>query len=110
MTSLDGVQYLAMLQSINLDTVRGISSVKELALSTALKRVNLNNLGAIDTLKPLRALPEVEMLNFVESTNITDGDIAVLAEFPMLKICGFMNRRHYNMTREELSRQLAIRG
>jgi hypothetical protein len=60
--------------------------------------LHLTNLGAIETLAPLRALKGLETVMFVESTNVEDGHVAFLREIGVRKVW-FQDRKHYDATR-----------
>jgi hypothetical protein len=66
---------------------------------TALKKLHLNNGGAIASLKPLLNLDGLESVMFYESTNIVDGDLSPLLRQKNLARISFQNRRHYSHQR-----------
>lgn len=107
--SLEGIEGLISLEELIVDTCRGISTISELGALTNLRFINLDNDDAIESLKPLRTLDNLERVGFTMSTEIVDGDMTVLLGLKNLKMVGFRNRKHYTHTREELDAILAKR-
>lgn len=100
LSSLAGIEGLTNLEEIEMDTCRKVTSVDEVAHLTALKKLHLNNGGAIASLKPLLNLDGLESVMFYESTNIVDGDLSPLLRQKNLARISFQNRRHYSHQRE----------
>jgi Leucine-rich repeat (LRR) protein len=102
LSSLDGLEVLTTLEHLEINTCRRIRSIEPIRYLTKLRHLSLDNMSEIETLQPVLALRELESLYFVESSNILDGDIALLNRLPHLRRVSFQNRRHYDCTREEL--------
>ena len=79
---------------------RKISSLEGLKNNLELRKLIIENLGDIESLSPLKNLLKLEMVIFLGSTNIVDGDLSVLNDLPLLKNVGFKNRKHYSHTRD----------
>lgn len=124
LSSLHGLEHCSNLVSLTLDELRELQSIdaigktiaiRELMIQRCFKIQNISSLencinlqhlqlnicGKIETLKPIRNLTGLKTFNFIETTNIVDGDISFLKEFRELKTLKFMNRKHYNMTTTE---------
>ena len=70
----------------------------EVADAICLKELDLFNMGRIDSLKFVEALPELERVRLSGSTEVGDGDLAVLTLHPNLKAAAFTPKNHYNIT------------
>ncbi|WP_062138016.1 hypothetical protein [Demequina aestuarii] len=55
----------------------------------------LEDCGPIDSLAPLAGMVSVERVGAIGSTNIKDGDLAVLNDLPSLRQVALARRRHY---------------
>ena len=102
LTSLRGIGRLTQLEELEVNGCRAVDQIEELATLEDLRKLQLNDDGAIASLAPLRTATGLEELLFYESTNVRDGDLAVLTQLPRLKRVWFQNRRHYTHTRESL--------
>lgn len=98
--SLDGIEALRQLEALEVNGCKSIGRIDALATLLHLRRLQLNDDGAIASLGPLRSATDLEEVLFYESTNITDGDLAPLAALPRLQHISFQNRRHYSHKRE----------
>ncbi|HKV38806.1 MAG TPA: hypothetical protein VJX67_06310 [Blastocatellia bacterium] len=101
LTSLAGIEGLADMEELNVDTCRAISNIEQVASLLRLRKLFVDNCGEIDSLKPMEKLSNLEMVGFVESTNILDGDLSPLIGLRNLSRLAFQNRRHYSHRREE---------
>lgn len=100
LTSLHGIEALRGLQALEVNGCKAIGDIDALATLSHLRRLQLNDDGPIASLSPLRSATDLEEVLFYESTNVTDGDLAPLAELPRLQHISFQNRRHYSHKRE----------
>jgi hypothetical protein len=101
LASLEGIEGLTNLEDLEIHTCRAIGSISEVGSLLRLKKLNLNNDGDIESLKPLENLNGLETVVFYESTNIVDGDLSPLLRQPNLTRVSFQNRRHYSQRRED---------
>jgi hypothetical protein len=53
-------------------------------------------------------LPHLLDFRFV-GTNVLDGDLTPLMKHPSLVTVGYMNKRHYNVSRQDIDAHLAAR-
>jgi hypothetical protein len=67
-----------------------------------LQELEVNEGGAIPSIRALADAPNLRSLEFYGSTRITDGRVAFLAELPALRDVRFMNRPTYDATRESI--------
>lgn len=102
LSSLDGIEHAQGLESLTVDTCKRVTSVEPLAACENLRELRLDNLGPIEGLRPLRALKRLERVQFVESTNVQDGEIAFFRSMGLRRVW-FANRKHYDVTREALA-------
>jgi len=86
---------------LNIDTCKAIDSIEEVGSLPRLRKLNLNNDGNIESLKPLDNLKGLELVVFYESTNILDGDLTPLWRQKNLSRVSFQNRKHYSHKRED---------
>jgi len=101
LTSLAGIEGLAALEELEIHTCRAVTSIDEVSHLLRLRKLHLNNDGAIASLKPLENFDGLESVLFYESTNIVDGDLAPLMRQKNLARVSFQNRRHYSHQRED---------
>ena len=101
LTSLAGIEGLAALEELNVDTCRSIGSIDEVGSLSRLRKLHVSNSGEIESLKPIEKLSNLEWVTFVESTNISDGDLSALLRHKKLSRVSFQNRRHYSHRRED---------
>lgn len=100
LTSLRGLGELEQLETLEVNGCKVIGRIDELAALVHLRRLQLNDDGAIASLKPLRSATALEEILFYESTNIRDGDLTPLMSLPRLQRISFQNRRHYSHKRD----------
>ncbi len=101
LNSLCGIDNLVDLEELNLSGCRKIKSIEELRRCSHLKRLFLDNNGEIESLRPLESLAALEVITFVGTTKIVDGDLSPLKRLGNLAGIAFQNRRHYTHKREE---------
>lgn len=102
LTSLRGLGELGQLEALEVNGCKAIERIDELASLVHLRRLQLNDDGAIASLNPLRSAVDLEEVLFYESTDIADGDLAPLVALPRLRNVSFQNRRHYSHKREDI--------
>lgn len=90
------------LQTLSLEGTRGFRTLDALSGLGKLRRLNISNCGQIDSIAPLVACRSLEILEFSEDTNILDGDLQPILQMPNLKYISLMNRKHYNLRREDI--------
>jgi hypothetical protein len=78
---------------------------KELRSLRNIEVLRLNSCGEIDNLDFLYDFPRLLDFRFVD-TNVRSGDLSPLIKHPTLRSAGFMDKRNYNMKREEVDRSL----
>jgi hypothetical protein len=98
------------LTELTLDNCKSLGSIDAVGEITPLKKLSLESSGEIASLQPLTKLHDLEQLLFVADTNIKDGAIRQLINIPSLREVWFQNRRHYDITREDLMKLISISG
>jgi len=63
--------------------------------------LHLNDDGILESLGPIALLANLREVLFYETTNIADGNLAMLKKLPQLEKVSFQNRRHYSHKRED---------
>lgn len=86
---------LKSLRLVRIDTCRKLESLDPIASLPNLEVLHIDNVGEIHSLEPLRANRKLRKLYFIESTNIKDGNTAIVNEMA-IRDFGFQNRKHYN--------------
>ncbi len=97
--NIDGLTGLENLQTLEIDTCKKIGSINIVGQISSLENLSVSNCGEIESLKPISKLVNLTELRFIESTNITDGDIKIVSNLPKLEKIIFQNRKHYNLKR-----------
>nr|WP_294947385.1 hypothetical protein [uncultured Mucilaginibacter sp.] len=122
--SLTGIEEFKKLKKIEFHYFRNLTHIKALAslgnilqfltIGNAKKILDFNsakqlkklevlgfsNCGSISSIKFINDMPKLESFRFV-GTNVIDGDLSPLIR---LRFAGFINKRHYSMTYEELAK------
>ena len=96
----DSIEWLHISQS------KKFSFSKNLLKLSNLKVLCLNNCGPLTDLSFLDSFPKLVDFRFV-GTNIESGDLTPLLSHPNLCSVGFLDKRHYNLKSEEVTRHLA---
>ena len=102
LSSLEGIEQFANLEMLEIERCRKISNIEPVTALKKLRRLMIANCGKIDSLKPAAELKELREIFFHESTNILDGDLAILKSLPSLQDVSFQERKHYNCRWEDL--------
>jgi len=88
------------LEDLNISNLKRVEDYKALASILTLSRLYID-VKELDSLKLLKSLPKLKTLVFA-NTNILDGKIEILKEFPSLKEAYFRNKRHYNYSNDDV--------
>lgn len=104
--SLKGIECYNKLERLEVDSCKNIGDIEALKYLTCLKELWLCNCGEIASLLPLGSIKMLNRLDFHESTNILDGNLKILKDFPCLKSVSFQNRKHYNMKNTDFNYSL----
>jgi len=123
LATIDGIEKLKKLKKIKIGSAPQLLSIAPLGKCETLEDLNINNLKRVedfnalasilalsrlyidvkelDSLNLLKSLPKMKTLVFA-NTNIVDGNIEILKDFPSLKEAHFRNKRHYNYNNEDV--------
>lgn len=93
------------LEILEFDVCRKIRDHERVAAFPRLRVLRLNDCGEMPSLKFLDRMPRLEEFSFVD-TNVLDGDLRPLFR---LKYAGFLNKKHYSHTDEEVEATIAER-
>ena len=110
MRSLSDFRAIAMLcnlRVVSIDTCRKLGNLRVFANHKQLTALDIDNVGEIESLEPLKGLPRIKSIMLREGTNIVDGNTAILAEMDVKY--AFRNRKHYNMRYDHLTGKVEIR-
>ncbi len=100
---------LPKLKYLNLDGCRALDSIQPAFSIGSLETLTFANVGKRDSLDGIDRLRRLERVIFYGSTDIRDGDLRPLLSLPRLKAVAFANRKHYNLTLDQLERFIESR-
>ena len=109
LAALTGIESNPSLLTLHIDCCKKIVDLRPLQSVSTLQEISLEDCGTLDSLAPLKSLHSLRKLFFVGTTAIADGDISLFKSLPMLRAMGFMNRKGYSHTREQIGEFLATR-
>ena len=107
LTKLESIADLksASLQFLHLDTCKKISDHAHVKNLRNLRILRFGNCGSMPSLDFLKQMPKLEELTFVD-TNVEDGDLSACLR---LERVGFLNKKHYSHTDDEVDAIIAAR-
>jgi len=89
------------LHTLIIDSCNKLNSIDVLDGLIDLETLILDNVGDLASLNVLRRLPRLKATRFAESTNVLDGNTAILKDLAIE--FGFQNRKHYNFKYDHMS-------
>lgn len=89
------------LQTLRIDTCKKLHNLDVISSLANLEALYLDNLGDIASLTPLTANKKLKVLQFIESTNILDGNTEIVRQIGLERYA-FQNRKHYNFNYDHL--------
>lgn len=96
------IRKLNSLRYLDIDTCKGLSNLRVVENCRELEFMAIDNVGPIESLLPVHNCQKLKVISFVERTNILDGKIRFLNQFPLLETVAFQERRHYDAKRVDL--------
>jgi hypothetical protein len=63
----------------------------------------------LESLRFLKKFPNLIDFRFV-NTNVLDGDLTPLIEHPTIRSVGFLNKRHYNYSDDQIDLELKLKS
>lgn len=100
----------APLRELNIQDAMGVEALNELVELSEVSWLGVGDCGAIESLKPLEALRNLERLHAWGTTRILDNDLSPLTRLPKLKELRMRSRREYRPQVTEIKEFLAARG
>jgi hypothetical protein len=97
------------LQHLHIDQSKKFEHSRELYQLKKLKVLCLNSCAPIANLKFLKHFPQLLDFRFVD-TNILDGDLTPILEHPTIRTVGFLKKRHFNYTDDEIQAELDLKS
>jgi hypothetical protein len=94
---------LRSLRTLEISSCKKLQQLDEIALLDRLETLVIDDVGTIESLRPLMVSRSLKWLYFRGDVSVTDGDTAVVQKLG-LKDYAFQNRRHYNFTYDHLVR------
>jgi hypothetical protein len=101
LSSLEGIEQLSSLRHLEVRGCRRIRNIDLVTQMSGLEVLDISNCGEIESLRPITGLPNLVHVDFIQDTNILDGDLSPLLTLPKLGDLGFRNRRHYSHKRQD---------
>ena len=109
LTCLKPLGQLISLRSLILDGCKGLNDLTPLKYLNKLETLSLNDCDSISSFEPLTHLGQIRHLYFSGSTSIENGRLKMLTQLSNLQSISFANRKHYDITRTEITEALASR-
>jgi hypothetical protein len=97
------------LQHLHINRSKKFSFADELLSLNKLRVLCLNACGPIENLSFLKHFPNLIDFRFVD-TNIIDGDLTPIIEHPTIRSVGFLNKRHYNLSEDQVDKELSSKS
>lgn len=97
------------LQHLHINQSKKFEHSDDLYHLKKLKVLCLNSCAPITNLKFLKNFPELLDFRFV-NTNILDGDLTPIIEHPTIRTVGFLNKRHFNYTYDQIKAELKLKS
>jgi hypothetical protein len=105
-----GISHLRKtLQHLHINRSKKFAITDELLSLNELRVLCLNACGPIDNLSFLKNFPNLIDFRFVD-TNVIDGDLTPIIEHPTIRSVGFLNKRHYNLTEDQVDNELRLKS
>ena len=104
LASLEGIGSLSELEILEMNTCKKIADVNVISKNRKLKKLWLENMGDIDSLKPLEHNTNLNELVFIK-TNILDGALDFIHKLPNITHVSFNNKKHYSHKNEEFKKK-----
>lgn len=104
--TLSELELLPSLQTLHCQKCSKLDDILEVSNLKNLRSLRLTDCGSIPSLGFLERMPHLEEFRFV-NTNVLDGDLSPLLR---LKWVGFLPKRHYSHTPQQIDDVLRLRG
>lgn len=98
------------LRELELEDCSAISAIDDVKALRKLHFLGVSNCGEIESLAPVSALEQIEVLYAWGSTRVLDGDLSPLAQLPHLREIRMRDRRSYRPRVTDLVSALSGRG
>ncbi|MFK8080643.1 MAG: hypothetical protein AB8B97_10190 [Granulosicoccus sp.] len=108
-TCLKPLREASSLQTLNLDGCKSLNDLTPLKHLGSLETLSINDCGSILSLEPLIHLEQLKHVYFAGSTIVENGSLSALMQLSNLQSISFANRKHYDMSRTEITEALACR-
>lgn len=97
------------LVTLDIQSMKNVQDWSALATLKGLSKLKLSGCGNVRDLNFVKQLPALNFFTFVE-TPIESGDLSPLLESDSLKYVGFLNKRNFSHSLEEIAVQLDLRN
>lgn len=109
LADISAVADLLALRRIDFEGCGAVDSLERVANLGELRSLAIDNSGDVRSLGPLAGLTLLESFFAVASTNVLDGDLTPLLSLPELRRFGMRSRRHYRPTVAEVHAHVGAR-
>ena len=109
LTCLEPLHQSTTLRSLILDGCKGLNDLTPLKNLSKLETLSLNDCDSISSLEPLTHLGQIKHLYFSGSTTIENGTLNMLMQLSNLQSISFANRKHYDLSRTEITEAIECR-
>lgn len=106
---LEPLRQVSSLRSLLLDGCRGLNDLTPLKYLSMLETLSLNDCESISSLEPLAQLDKIKNIYFSGSTKIENGGLRMLMQMSNLQSVSFANRRHYDVSLTDITEALERR-
>ena len=107
-TSLDGIGSSEVLKLLWIEGAKRLKNLDALRNLRNLTTLNLTDCPAIQSLRPIQDLNDLEAVWFYRSTRIADGDLCPLAVLPNLRYSKFVDRKAYSHLSKDFPKNLGF--
>ena len=99
--SLEGLEGMAALEDLMLQSIPNVKSIDEVGSLKNLKRLVLTGKGEIESLRCLEGVPNFARFGMDDKV-IADGDFSVFTRLEHLEFLGYVDKKHYKPRKKEL--------
>ena len=99
--SLEGLEGMAALEDLMLQSIPNVKSIDEVGHLENLKDLYISGSGEIESLRCLEGVPNFARFAMDDKV-IADGDFSVFTRLEHLEFLGYVDKKHYNPRKKEL--------
>lgn len=104
LTTFSGFGKVDNLTKIQLSNCPGINEFEDIGLALNLETLIVENCGKLKTINHLTNCKKLKRILIIGNTSIEDGDLSVLKTLPNLKEIRISENKHYNLSKDQISK------